>query len=261
MKLAGFIGTGKMGGALARAVAGSVGGDEVLLFDADNKKAAFLAEDIGAKSVDLEYLLKNSKFIFLGVKPQVIDNVLKEIKGEFDFNSVIVSMAAGVSIERLEKTLGRAKIIRIMPNIPVEVREGMIVYSPNAYIEENDIREFEKLLLLAGELDNISENLIDAASALSGSGPAFTYMFIEAMAVAGVKCGLPRNKALKYAAQTVLGSGMHLLKTGKHPGELKDDVCSPGGTTIEGVKALEEHAFRGAVIDAISKTYDKNKKL
>lgn len=261
MKTAGFIGTGKMGGALAHAVSKRFGGEEILLYDADSKKAEALAETLGANSVSLEYLLKNSKYIFLGVKPQVLESVLKEIKCEFNFESIIVSMAAGFSIERIENILGKAKIIRIMPNTPVEVEKGMIVYDCNVYVEASDVNDFENMLEFAGEIDHISEKLIDAASALSGSGPAFTYMFIEAMADAGVKCGLLRDKAIKFAAQTVMGASELLLKSGKHPGQLKDDVCSPGGTTIEGVKTLEEHAFRGAVIDAISKTYDKNKKL
>ena len=197
----------------------------------------------------------------MGVKPQVLESVAKEIKDYVKNGGILVSMAAGISIERLSAMFKTNRIIRIMPNIPAEIGKGMIVYDTTNSVSSDEIDEFENMLEFAGETDRISENLIDAASAVSGSGPAFTYMFIEALADAGVKCGLPRDKALKYAAQTVLGAGEHLLKTGKHPGILKDDVCSPGGTTIEGVKALEEHAFRGAIIDAVCKTYDKNKKL
>jgi len=261
MRTAGFIGTGKMGGALARAVSKRISGENVILYDYQKEKADALAEEIGAKSESLEHTVKTSDFIFLGVKPQVLESVANEIEDIVNENSIIVSMAAGVSIERLEKMLGNIPIIRIMPNIPVEVCEGMVVYDANNLVSAEAINEFEDMLLFAGELDRLSEKLIDAASAVSGSGPAFVYMFIEAMADAGVKCGLTREKALKYATQTVIGAGTLLLQSGKHPAQLKDDVCSPGGTTIEGVQALEEHAFRGAVIDAISKTYDKNKKL
>ena len=166
------------------------------------------------------------------------------------------------SVSRLEKMAAcDPKVIRIMPNTPVSVGAGVILYSVNAKVNENEIAEFCKALSAAGVVDPIPEDKIDAASALHGCGPAFVYLFIEALADGAVACGLSRDAALRFAAATVSGAGEMVLQGGKHPGELKDAVCSPGGTTIQGVRALEEGALRGTVMDAVIAAYERTLEL
>ena len=257
----GFIGAGNMGGALAHAVASSVGSNQVVIADISTVKAQNLAEEIKCSFSDTAAVAKEAKYIFLGVKPQVLNKVLdsiKEILEKREDRFILVSMAAGVSISQIEEMLQtKYPIIRIMPNTPVSKGKGMILYTANASVFMDELGEFCNALKLGGRLDKIDEKLIDAASAVSGCGPAFVYMFAEAMADGAVECGLPRNKALEYAAQTLSGAAELLLTTGKHPGVLKDEVCSPGGTTIAGVHALEENGFRGAVINAVKSAYNK----
>ncbi len=265
MITAGFIGCGNMGGALASAAAKAIGGKYILLSDFMQEKADALAEKISAHSSDNKTIAENCQYIFLGVKPQVIFDTIKEItpvlkkrKDRF----VIVSMAAGISIEAIEKAFGfNVPIIRIMPNTPVAVGKGVILYSCTDSIEQSEVSDFEKIFSFAGITDRIDEKLIDAASALSGCGPAFAYLFIEALSDGAVLCGLPREKALTYAAETVKGAAEMVIKSGKHPAELKDNVCSPGGTTIEGVRALEEGSFRADSMSAVVKAYEKTLKL
>ena len=265
MITAGFIGCGNMGGALAFSAAKAIGGKYILLSDFMKEKADALAEKINAHSSDNKTIAENCQYIFLGVKPQVIFDTIKEIapvlkkrKDRF----VIVSMAAGISIEAIEKAFGfTVPIIRIMPNTPVSVGKGVILYSCTDSIEQSEVSDFENIFSLAGITDRIDEKLIDAASALSGCGPAFAYLFIEALSDGAVLCGLPREKALIYAAETVRGAAEMVIKSGKHPAELKDNVCSPGGTTIEGVRALEEGSFRADSIRAVAKAYEKTLKL
>jgi pyrroline-5-carboxylate reductase len=175
---------------------------------------------------------------------------------------VLITMAAGLSLDAVAKMSGaQVPIIRIMPNTPVSVGEGMILYAVNEAVTEKDLEQFLAALSKAGKLDAIAEDKIDAASALSGCGPAFVYLFAEALADGAVECGLTRDKANLYAAQTLLGAATLLLESGKHPGELKDAVCSPGGTTIAGVHALEESAFRSASMNAVTAAYEKTLKL
>lgn len=261
MKLVGFVGTGKMGGALASAVISKVGGDKVMLADAQIEKAKAIADKYGCEFGSSNDVVKNCKFAFLGVKPQVMGAVADSIKADISPDTILVSMAAGISIECIENMFGKRPIIRIMPNTPVSVGEGMILYCANELVKEVDIAEFVEMLSLSGRLDALDEKLIDAASAVSGCGPAFVYLFMQAMADGGVKCGLPREKALAYAEQTVLGAATLALKSGEHPEKLKDDVCSPGGTTIEGVRAMEENGVRAAMINAVTAAYEKSKKL
>ena len=171
-------------------------------------------------------------------------------------------MIAGVSLDTLGQLLGAGKkIIRIMPNTACAVGQGVLLVCANANVTAQELAEFEEMMEHSGVVDRIDEKLIDAASAVSGCGPAYAYMFIEALADGGVKCGLPRAKAIRYAAQMLLGSAEMVLQSGKHPELLKDEVCSPGGSTIAGVAALEEHGFRSACIDAVDAAYEKTKKL
>ena len=256
----GFIGCGNMGGALARSVA-RVSYASILVYDKDTDKAKALADEIAATATELEEVVK-CDYIFLGVKPNLVGEVLGGIKDIVGGDAVIVSMAAGVAIGKITDALDRdIDVIRIMPNTPVAYGEGMILYTVSEGISEYKVERFLDIMKFAGELDRIPESLIDAGSAVSGCGPAFVFMFIEALADGGVAAGLPREKAMQYAAQTVLGAAKTVMLSGKHPAVLKDAVCSPGGSTIEGVLALEEGGMRNAVSDAIRRSFEKTKKL
>ena len=257
----GFIGTGNMGGALAQAAAKSGAG--MLLSNRTADKAVRLAAELGcAAGTNLE-VAEGCKYIFLGVKPQMLDGVVQLLSAPVAASeSVFVSMLAGVQLERLERTLGAdKKIIRILPNTPCAVGQGVVLYCANARVTDDDLAAFCALMADAGIVDPVPEHLIDAGCAITGCGPAFAYMFIEALADGGVKCGLPRAKAVRYAAQMLAGSAEMVLRSGKHPGLLKDEVCSPGGSTIAGVDALEQHAFRGSCIAAVEAAFEKTRQL
>ncbi len=264
MKKFGFIGCGNMGGTLAEAVAKSTG-DTVYVSNHNADKAQALCDAINAEAVSNEEIAKECKYIFLGVKPQVFPELLESISDILKSREdrfVLISMAAGLTLESVsEMAKGDYPIIRIMPNTPAAVGMGLILYCINDRVTEDETEEFASSLKTAGETDEISESLIDAASAVSGCGPAFAYMFIEAMSDGGVKCGLPREKALKYAARTLLGASEMVLKSGMHPGELKDAVCSPKGSTIAGVEALEKNSFRSASISAVVASFERTKEL
>lgn len=265
MNTFGFIGCGNMGGALAGAVAKAVAGEQIVLCDASAEKAQALAKSLGARVANAKAVASECTYIFLGVKPQGFAALFEEIRPilqarEDEF--VLVSMAAGIAIKTVEQYVGKpCRVIRIMPNTPAAVGEGMILYDANAWVSDNHLEIFRNALSAAGRLDRLDEDKIDAASALSGCGPAFVYLFAEALADGAVECGLSREKALLYASQTLAGAAKLLLTSGKHPGELKDAVCSPGGTTIAGVHALEDGAFRASVINAVNAAYEKTLKL
>ena len=251
-----------MGGAIATAVSKSEG-VELYLADYSREKSLALSKEINATPCTNKEIAAECNFVFLGVKPGVIRSVLEEIKSEIlsNENAVIVTMAAGVPLSALEEMLPQTKIIRIMPNTPVAVGHGMITWCKGALVTECDAETFLAIMSSAGRLDLVSESQIDAATAVAGCGPAFVYMFAEALADGGVKCGLARDKAMDYAVQTLIGAAEMIRKTGKHPGQLKDEVCSPGGSTIEGVHALEDGAFRSLAANAVIAAYEKTKKL
>ncbi len=261
----GFLGCGNMGGALAKAALKAEGAESIFVYDADTKKAKAFADENEVNFADRDYIVANCDYIFIGVKPQMLKTVFAEINPVLhgrtsDFT--LVTMAAGVSIESLlSMALINCPVIRIMPNMPVAVGEGMILYTANDYVSKEALDGFLDAMKFAGALDKIDEDKIDAASCVSGCGPAFAFMFCEALADGAVQCGLPRDKALLYAAQTLIGSAKMLTQTGIHPGKLKDAVCSPAGSTIEGVKALEEGAFRASTINAVSKAYKRTLEL
>ena len=255
----GFIGCGNMGGALAAAAAKYKDAD-IRLFDKDEDKAKTLAERIGGIVCDIDGVCA-CELVFLGVKPNIIPIVADEIaKKVAASGATVISMAAGISLAKLAVMLGDLPIIRIMPNTPAEVGYGMILYTANEK-GTGTVPLFLESMAAAGKFDAIDERLIDAASAISGCGPAFVYMFIEALADGGVMSGLPRDKAMLYAAETLIGAAEVVKQTGRHPGALKDAVCSPGGSTIEGVKALEDGKMRGTVSGAVVASYEKTLKL
>ena len=265
MKKLGFIGTGNMGGALVLAAAESDVPKELLLSDIIAEKAEALAEKTGGKVSDNKTIAMEADYIFLGVKPQMLSDTMAEIapvlekrKGRF----VLVSMLAAFTCERINEASGKDyPVIRIMPNTPVSVGEGMILYSPNEKVTEEELEFFLSAFKKAGRFSLLPEKLMDAGASVAGCGPAFADLFVEALADGGVACGLPRAKAMEYAAQMLLGSAKLILESGKHPAQLKDEVCSPGGTTIQGVRALENGGFRSAVMEAVIAAYEKNFEL
>ena len=264
MRIFGFIGTGNMGGALARAAAKAVEKQNILLSDAYAPVAEKLAEELGCQAVAVSQVAQKADFIWLGVKPQVMQAMLSDIAPILakrqDF--VLVSMAAGLTMAEIRKMAGGDyPVIRIMPNLPVQVGAGMILYDCTDNVSEEAQQAFVRSMTFAGALDRLEEKLIDAGSALSGCGPAFVSLFAEALADGAVACGLPRDKALCYAQQTLLGTAQMLQKTGIHPGVLKDRVCSPGGTTIAGVAALEQGGFRASAMEAVEAAYQRTLEL
>lgn len=257
----GFIGTGNMGSAVARAIAQSGFEGRLLLANRSSQKAEALAKNLKNASVcDNAVVAAECDLIFLAVKPQMmadmlmpLQSVLAQRKDRF----VLVTMAAGLTCETIQHMAGGAyPVIRMMPNTPAAIGAGMTQYC-GCGATEAELSEFAELLKDSGTLDLIPETMIDAASAVSGCGPAFVYLMMEALADGGVACGLPRAKALAYAAKTVEGAALMVQKSGEHPGKLKDAVCSPAGSTIEGVRALEEGGFRAAAMDAVIAAYEK----
>ncbi len=256
----GFIGCGNMGGAIARALCRST--RDVLLSDKSGKGTA-LSQELGCQYGSVSAVAESCERVFLAVKPQMMAQVLtplQEVLGRR--KPLLITMAAGLEIRQIEAMAGTAlPVIRIMPNTPVAVGCGMIPYCCNSLVSNEILADFLQDMRYAGTLDAISEQQMDAASALSGSGPAYLYLLLEAMADGAVACGLPRQKAIEYAAVTMEGAAKMLLTTKAHPGQLKDAVCSPGGSTIVGIQALEAQGFRGAMIDCILAAYHKNKEL
>ena len=257
----GFIGTGNMGGAVAKAAAKAVGGGNLFLANRTPAKAEALAAELGGRACDNGTAARQD-YIFLGVKPQMMAGMLLGIrpvlrerieKGE---TFTLVTMAASLTIEKIREMAGvDAPIVRIMPNLPVSIGKGVILYTASG--AEKTLPGLLEALAPAGMLLPVEERLIDAGSAVAGCGPAFACLFIEALADGGVACGLPRAQAQALALQMLAGTAELLLQTGQHPAALKDAVCSPGGTTIAGVHALEKGGFRAAAFDAVKAAYDK----
>ena len=264
MNTFGFIGTGNMGSALARATAKSIAPGNIYLADASAEKAAALAAELSCNTASITEVAKNCRFIFLGVKPQVMASMLADIAPVLKDraqNFLLVSMAAGVCIADIQKMAGgNYPVIRIMPNIPVSVGGGVILYDNTETVTTEDVDTFRYALSAAGLVDHLPEKLIDAGSALSGCGPAFVSLFIEALADGAVACGLGRQQAYAYACQTLIGTAQMVLG-GMHPGALKDAVCSPGGSTIAGVAALEQGGLSAATIDAVCAAYARTREL
>jgi pyrroline-5-carboxylate reductase len=263
----GFIGCGNMGGALARAAAKSELLEPSQLFIADrmNAQAERMAAELGgAKVSNNEEVAAVCDYIFLAVKPQMMRDVLAGIAPVLKARTnrfVLVTIAAGIAMESIQEMAGgEYPVIRLMPNMPAAVGKGMILYC-SSKTNLPEMVNFLHMMKEAGRFDELPESLIDAGSAVSGCGPAFVYMFIEALADGGVACGLPRQKAQEYAAQTLLGAAEMVLKSGQHPGYLKDAVCSPAGSTIQGVRALEAGGFRGDVFEAVAAAYEKTVEL
>lgn len=266
MSTFGFIGNGNMGGALVKGACKKVDVKNVYLYDKSVALSKKLSDEYGCvvakDSVDLA---KKCDYIFLGVKPQVMKSALSDIKdalAERKDSFTLVTMAAGLSIDTIrEYAGGDYPVIRIMPNTPVSVGEGMILYATTDNVSKETIDEFLTSMDKCGKFVKLAEGLIDAGSAVSGCGPAYVDLFLEALADGAVACGVPRKDAYDMAAQMVLGSAKLMLESGKHPGELKDAVCSPGGSTIQGVRVMEDGGFRGIVMEAVIAAFEKTKEL
>lgn len=254
MKTYGIIGTGQIGTALAKALSEKLDADHLILANRTHEKALELANKLGAIAGDNEMAAQCS-YIILAVKPQSMEMLLKSLRPVLQKRKdrfVLVSVAAGLNIKDLQCMAGgNYPILRIMPNTPVSIGEGMCLYVRSSELTREETEEFLSVADSAGRFDEISENLMNIGSALTGCSPAFISMFLEAMADGGVACGMPRARALEYAAQAMLGTAQLYLKTRMHPGEMKDAVCSPGGSTIAGVRALENGGFRASVISAV----------
>lgn len=259
----GFIGVGNMGGAIACAVE-KVEDTEIYVSSFDESAAEAISKKIDCVKISNETIARSCEFVFLGVKPNVIGAVCEEISIALATNpdAIIVSMAAGVSTERLSKLLPEGtKLIRIMPNTPVMLGLGVTTWCDNGKISEEEALAFEKIMQYSGTVDRIDEALIDAATAVAGCGPAFAYMFCDALAKGGEACGLSYDKALLYAAKMLEGAAAMITDAGKTPEVLIDNVCSPGGSTIEGVNSLRADELYKTVMRAINKSYEKTKLL
>ena len=256
----GFIGCGNMGGAIAKALAKAT--TDFAITDRSGK-AISLAAEIPCGYISTMEIAENCDRIFLGVKPHMMQGVLEPLRPILaEKKPLLITMAAGLEIRQIEEFAGTSlPVVRIMPNTPVAIGKGVIQYCRNHLVDDRLLSDLLHDLRYAGQLDALEERLIDAGSAISGSGPAYVYMFIEALADGAVACGIPRAKALEYAAATVIGAGEMVLATHQHPGALKDAVCSPGGSTIAGVRALENHGFRAAAMEAVIATCNRNKEL
>ena len=256
----GFIGCGNMGGAIARALRKAT--PDIFLSDPSDRTAAF-AEELGCQYGDNVTAAKSCDRLFLAVKPQIMEAALAPMAATLrEKKPLIITIAAGIEISRIQQIIGAPlPIIRIMPNTPVMLGKGMILYCRNELVTDEQLASFLDDMRFAGILDAIPEHLIDAGSAVSGCGPAYMYMLIEAIADGAVACGIPRDKAITYAAATMAGAAEMVLQTGQHPGTLKDAVCSPGGSTIAGVGALEQGGLRAAAMDAVACAYQRTLEL
>jgi len=259
----GLIGTGNMGGALARAIARS--GEKLLLCNRSLEKAAALAEELGSITGSNAEAAKSCRFLLLGVKPQGMAALLTELRPVLQARKdrfVLVSMAAGLPISAIKVLAGvNCPVVRIMPNLPVALGEGVVLLSADGETAEEELAVLERLMAGAGLILRLPEEKLDAGSAVSGCGPAYVYTFLEALAEGGVRCGLTYDQSLELAAQTLIGAGKMAMVSGEHPARLRAQVCSPGGTTIAGVQALEEHAFRAGAMAAVTAAYERTLEL
>lgn len=264
-KIIGFIGSGNMATAMIGGILKSelVSPTKIMCSDPSSEKLEKLNKKYGVITTTNNCeIAKKSDILILSVKPQFYPVVIEEIRNEVNNNTIIVVIAAGQKIEIIKELFARKiKVVRAMPNTPALVGEGMAALCPCPMILPDELDLICKIFNSFGKCEVIPEKLMDAVTAVSGSSPAFVFMLIEAMADGAVLEGMPRNVAYNFVAQTVLGSAKMVLETGKHPGELKDMVTSPAGTTIEGVKVLEENGLRGTMIKAIHETAEKSRKL
>ena len=261
----GFIGTGNMASAIMGGIIkkGLLKPEEILGSDILEAGRKRVSDTYGIKVTDSNIeVVDNTDVFILSVKPQYYASTIEEIKEHVREDQMVITIAPGKTLAWLKEQFGKdVKIVRTMPNTPAMVTEGMTAACANEYVTEEDMSKALELLGAFGKVEVVSENLMDVVVSVSGSSPAYVFMFIEAMADAAVADGMSRAQAYKFAAQAVLGSAKMVLETGKHPGELKDMVCSPGGTTIEAVRVLEEKGLRSSVIEAMKRCTEISKNM
>lgn len=264
-KKIGFIGCGNMGKAILGGLiaSGQVLPGQIWVYTPSPDKVAALRDEYGINAAEsAQEVAQVADIVFGAVKPNVMIKVLSEITSSLNKETLVVSIAAGVTLDQLARALGHdRKIVRAMPNTPSLVNAGMTSVTPNALVTSEDVADVLNIFRCFGEAEVIAEAMIHPVVGVSGSAPAYVFMFIEAMADAAVLGGMPRAQAYQFAAQAVKGAAEMVLTSGKHPAELKDMVCSPGGTTIEAVKVLEEKGMRSAVIEAMQQCMAKSEKL
>lgn len=260
MAKAAFIGVGNMGGALAKAACKSLGADEVVVANRTYSKAEALSSETGCRAYANNCeAAREAEYIFLCVKPKQIQALIAELRPVIK-GKTLISVAAGVTLSELQEWVGEdTPILRIMPNTPCEIGKGLTALSGGKSAGEEHFAAVECILSCSGLVERMEEERIEPYNAVAGCGPAFVYPYIEALADGGVLVGLHRDEAIRYAAQMVMGAAAMVLESGKHPGALKDAVCSPGGLTIEGVAELERHGLRAAAIDAVVAAWKKGK--
>lgn len=260
MATIGFIGAGNMGYPMMLGAMKAFGKDQILFTTATNTKHEKIKQETGINfTTDNLSIVKSCKYIVLAIKPQYFNAIYQELKDSVTKEHVIISVAVGISTEDIKKNLGsEVRIVRAMPNTPALVGEGMsgICYSKDTFTDEEK-NVVDKFFSSFGKYEIFDEHLMNIVTCASGSSPAYVYMFIEALADSVVKYGIPRDKAYSLTAQTVLGAAKMVLETKEHPGKLKDQVCSPGGTTIAAVAKLEECGLRNAIIKATDACYEK----
>jgi pyrroline-5-carboxylate reductase len=261
----GVIGVGNMGGALVRRIVsvGALDPNSIIVSDADAERSAALAADtgVGRAGANAE-CAREAEYVALVVKPGLVREVVSEIADVMTPQQTLVSMAAGIPLRAIESCLGEAEpaLVRVMPNTPALVGAGVFaITGPGVPLER--LSALESLLAAAGGVVHVGESLMDAVTGLSGSGPAFVFVMIEALADGGVAAGLPRAVAHRLAVDTVAGAAKLVQETGEHPGELKDAVASPAGTTIAGLSVLEAGGFRGLVASAVRAAAERSREL
>ena len=263
MRKIGFIGIGNMGGAILAgyAASGKADGKELLAFDMNGELCARTKENIPGLAISESgsSLCSEADVVILGVKPQVIESVLEEIKDAYSTDKTVISMAAGVNISVIEKYLGKdARVIRIMPNTPAKVGEGMIAMCRNGNVDDASFEAATEILSGTGRVEHVEESLIDCVIGVSGSSPAYTYMYIEALIDAAVANGMDADKARVFAAQSVLGAARMVLESDESVEQLRINVCSPNGTTIEAVNRLFENGFMDDVKEGFQAAVDRS---
>ena len=261
----GFIGCGNMGGAMMQGIleSGKCHKSDMMASDHLDAALADKRAKLGILTTTInKEVAKFADVIFLAVKPQFYEAVIHEIKDTITPSQIIVTIAPGKTLEWLKMHFGKdVKIVRTMPKTPAMVKAGMMALCPNEFVTEFEIQMIRDICNGFSETEVVTENLMDVVTAVSGSSPAYVFMFIEAMADAAVAGGMPRAQAYKFASQAVMGSAKMVLDTQMHPGELKDMVCSPGGTTIQAVRVLEEKGMRSAVFEAVNTCLEKSRKM
>lgn len=261
----GFIGNGNMGRAILCGILDSkiAVASDIIVSDIDISGLEWAKEKFRVNiTSDNKITAAKSDTLFLAVKPNVLYKVIEQIKNTVSADTLIVSIVAGQSTEKISAAFGKEiKLVRVMPNTPALVGEGMAALSPNKNVSKDEQDKVLEIFESFGKAEIVTEYLMDTVTAVSGSSPAYVFMFIEAMADAAVMGGMPRKQAYTFAAQSVLGSAKMVLETGKHPAELKDMVCSPAGTTIDAVAALEKNGFRNSVIEAMKACMEKSAEL